>query len=99
MAAVVGLLTAIFFVAPTMAVDHCIEKPRRSTPCPHQIVKLMKLKADQPAKITCICLTDFEKFLTPAKNDTERALRKMEIKTLMAELQLTEAQIVSLAKR
>ncbi len=98
-AAFSGVLLSLVFATPTVAIDTCIEAPRRSKPCPHLIYKLMKLKDDQPAQITCICLTDFKKFLTPATDDTAIALRKMELKMLTAELQLSEAQILSLAKR
>ncbi|MFT4929616.1 MAG: hypothetical protein ACI8WB_005751 [Phenylobacterium sp.] len=94
-----GVLLAFVTSTPVIALDSCIEKPRRTSPCPHQIYKMMKLKEDQPAQITCICLADFSKFQTPAKGDKAIALRKMELKQLAAELQLTEAQIIDMAKR
>lgn len=59
----------------------------------------MKLKDDQPAKVTCICLSDFQKFLTEPSDDVEKQLRKLELKGLAADLQLTEQQIKNLAKR
>ena len=83
----------------TFAINQCIQAPKRAKPCPHQIYKLMQLNKDQPAKVTCICLTDFEKFLTAPKDETEKQLRKLELKSLAADLQLTEQQIKNLAKR
>jgi hypothetical protein len=91
--------SALLLSLPTAAVEGCIEAPKRSTPCPHQIYKLMKLKKDQPSQITCICITDFEQFLTPAKDQTAKIMRKMNLKQLAAELQLTETQVANLAKR
>ncbi len=94
------VLSAIVLISfGASAIDACIQNPRRSEPCPHQIYRMMKLRDSEPAKITCICLADFDKFLTPAKTDTEKALRKMELKRLAAELQLTEEQVANLAKR
>ena len=81
------------------AVDSCIVHPKRSTPCPHLIYKLMKLKADQPAKITCVCIADFKKFLTIPKDDSKRMMQKMDLKSLAADLQLTQEQVANLAKR
>lgn len=95
-----GILMSIFAMSfSAMAIDACIQDPRRSDPCPHQIYKMMKLRDSEPAKITCICLEDFKKFLVEPKDDTEKMLRKMELKQLAAELQLTEAQVANLAKR
>lgn len=94
-----GIALSLLLTPQVLAVDSCIEKPKRSTPCPHLMYKLMKLKPDLPAKITCICMADFEKFLTPPKGDTEKALRKMELKQLAADLQLTQEQVANLAKR
>jgi hypothetical protein len=94
-----GVGLALLSVTPVLAVDSCIQHPNRSKPCPHQIYKLMKLQDDKPAKITCVCMTDFTKFLTPAKGDKETVMRKMELEQLKAQLQLNEAQILSLAKR
>jgi hypothetical protein len=92
----IGLLT----LCPTvLAVEQCIQAPKRAVPCPHQIYKLMKFKADQPAKVTCVCVADFAKFLVPAKDDVEKQLRKLELKGLAADLQLTELQVKNLAKR
>lgn len=92
-------VTCLFIPMSAFAVDDCIEDPLRTEPCPHQIYRMMKLKKDEPAKITCICMADFTKFLTPPKDETERMLRKMELKKLAAELQLSEEQVANLAKR
>jgi len=83
----------------TFAADACIQAPKRATPCPHQIYKLMKLKPTEKAKVTCVCITDFKQFLVEPKNDVERQLRKLELKGLAADLQLTEQQVANLAKR
>ena len=95
------LVAALLLPGTALAIDACIQDPKRpkADPCPHQIYKLMKLKKDEPAKITCICLTDFQKFLTPPKDATEEALRGMELRSLAADLQLTEEQVANLAKR
>jgi hypothetical protein len=96
-----ALLALVSLLLPlsAAAVDACIVHPLRSTPCPHLIYKLLKLKADQPAKITCICVTDFKKFLTTPKDESKRMMQKMDLKSLAADLQLTEEQVASLAKR
>lgn len=95
-----GLYSCFLFTSfKITAVEQCIEAPKRAAPCPHQIYKLMKLKDDQPAKVTCICLSDFQKFLTEPSDDVEKQLRKLELKGLAADLQLTEQQIKNLAKR
>lgn len=95
----ITLILALSLSLPTSAIEQCIQAPKRAEPCPHQIYKLMKLKKDQPAQVTCICLTDFKKFLTEPKDDVEKQLRKLELKGLAADLQLTEQQIKNLAKR
>lgn len=95
-AAAATVLAAPFSVS---AIDACIQHPKRVDPCPHQIYKMMKLRETEPAKITCICLADFTRFLQAPKDDTEKMLRKMELKQLAAELQLTEEQVANLAKR
>ena len=83
----------------SFAVDECIQAPKRAEPCPHQIYKLMQLDQSKPAKVTCICLSDFQKFLTEPTDDLQKQLRKLELKGLAADLQLTEEQIKNLAKR
>ena len=91
------VLTLVSF--SSSAVDECIQAPMRAEPCPHQIYKLMQLDKSKPAKVTCICLSDFKKFLTEPTDDVQKQLRKLELKGLAADLQLTEAQIKNLAKR
>jgi hypothetical protein len=93
------VIASLLLSCSAMAIDSCIQKPKRGGPCPHLIYKLMKLKPDKPAKITCVCLVDFEKFLVEPKDDTEAAMRRLELKGLAADLQLTEEQVANLAKR
>ena len=92
-------LLVLLLPMQTLAIDQCIQAPKRAEPCPHQIYKLMQLNKEKPAKVTCICLSDFQKFLTEPKDDVEKQLRKLELKGLAADLQLTEQQIKNLAKR
>lgn len=95
----VGVIISLLIAPNSVAIDGCIQAPKRNTPCEHQIYKMMKLHKDKPAKITCICLSDFKKFLTEPTDEVEKQLRKLELKGLAADLQLTQEQIKNLAKR
>lgn len=93
------LVSTLLLPTSALAVEQCIQAPKRAEPCPHQIYKLMQLEAEKPAKVTCVCLSDFQKFLTEPTDEVEKQLRKLELKGLAADLQLTEQQIKNLAKR
>lgn len=93
------LIGSMLVSSSSIAIEQCIQAPKRAEPCPHQIYKLMKIKQDQPAKVTCVCVADFQKFLTEPTDDVEKQLRKLELKGLAADLQMTEQQIKNLAKR
>lgn len=76
----------------------CLQKPKRSTPCPHLLYKAVSYK-DESNKLVCICLSDFKSFLTPAKNEQEAAIQKLERQDLTISLGMTEEEIIDLLDR
>lgn len=80
----------------------CIQEPSRTSVCPRLIYKSAELPHPQTrqleTRIVCICLADFDDLLLPANNDVEQKMKEMRMKSLTAQLQITEEQLLDLVK-
>lgn len=94
------ILALVFQHTSSFAAEEqtCLQKPKRSTPCPHLLYKAISYK-DESNKLVCICLSDFKAFLTPAKNAQEAAIQKLERQDLTISLGMSEQEIIDLLDR
>lgn len=76
----------------------CLQSPKRQNACPNLLYKAIPFK-DEGMKLVCICLTDFEAFLSPSQDSQKAALQKLERQDLTISLGMSEQEILELLKR
>jgi hypothetical protein len=82
---VMFFVLSVFTFSTAVSAD-CIQSPERTQACPHQIYRLGQLENMAKPAMLCICVVDFNEFLTvPADED---AAHKQKLKRLKLEYAL-----------
>ncbi len=65
------------FTLSASALADCIQSPERTLACPHQIYRLGQLENMAKPAMLCICVADFQEFLTVPTDEDEAHKQKL----------------------
>lgn len=94
-----GLYGLIFSAAATTGTETCLQQPNRTTPCPHQLYRLMHLPDQPTAGVRCICVTDFQPFLQQPGSEVAQIRQRMDRRQLEAQLGMELEPILRILRR
>lgn len=91
------LLSVLLSSAVHALPEQCLQDPARTQPCPHLIYKQVSLSEPQGKavkQLLCVCLSDFADLQTPATTDAQRINQNMRLKSLSAQLNMSEQDLL-----